>query len=80
VEHLWKHAAIHRDGLFHDPLITTLAGLIGWRVNISDGSGYTCPLFGCACNHRTDSIYDLVLHMKRHPKEIKVFHKCLGIF
>jgi hypothetical protein len=41
-DHLWQHQELSLDGTFCDPLISTLAGLIGSRMDMSDGSNYAC--------------------------------------
>jgi hypothetical protein len=44
--HLRKHSEAFEDGLFHDPLIAILSGLIGWKIDMTNQSGYACPFIG----------------------------------
>jgi hypothetical protein len=56
VEHLPEHKDHFSDGVLHDPLVTTLAGLMGWRLNMADERGFTCPFFGKECYCRAESL------------------------
>jgi hypothetical protein len=78
--HLRQHSDMFEDGLFHDPLIATLSGLIGWRVNMTDGSGYACPFLGAGCNCTCGTFEELKVHVKDHPKNVRIYQKMLGIF
>jgi hypothetical protein len=63
VEHLQAHSDQHWDALFHNPFIATLAGLIGCRLEMSDGAGFICPFFGDGCDFRPKSITELDVHL-----------------
>jgi hypothetical protein len=41
-EHLLQHRGLGLDDAFHDPLIATLAGLIDWRMDMSNVKKFAC--------------------------------------
>jgi hypothetical protein len=63
VEHLQDHRDQYSDGLFHDPLIATLAGLMGCRLDMTDGAGFVCPFHGQGCTFRAETLTYLKAHL-----------------
>jgi hypothetical protein len=78
--HLRKYPEAFEDGLFHDPLIATLWSLIGWKVDMTDQSGYACPFLGAGCQHKCRTFEELQEHIKEHPKNIRIYQKIFDIF
>jgi hypothetical protein len=78
--HLQEHSELYENGLFSDPLIATLAGLIGSRLDMAEGTNFACPFLGNGCNCRAKSFTKLKAHMKKHPKDIKIYHTNFVVF
>jgi hypothetical protein len=75
-----NHAELNEDGIFHDPLFTTIMGLIGVRANLSDMRDFACPYYKMRCDYKADSWEDLIAHQRTHTREVRMFSDTLGYF
>jgi hypothetical protein len=64
--HLDQHPELRDDELFHDPFITKLTRLLGWKIGMRDGKGYACPFSWSGCNYKAESVSDLKQYMRWH--------------
>jgi hypothetical protein len=74
------HSDEHKDALFHEPFMATLAGLTGYRLDRSDGARLACLCFGDGCDFGAKSIPELGIHPDRHPSEGRISLEYLGVF
>jgi hypothetical protein len=82
MQHLLQYAEVYQDGLFTDPLIATLAGLIGCRIDMFDAinSGFTCLFSGGGCTYGDRHLSDLREHMEKYSGSAKLYLKVLSMF
>jgi hypothetical protein len=76
---LLQHQELGVDSAFYDPLIAKLAGLIGWRMDMSDLKKFVCHCYANWYKYRTKNATKIKTHLLGHPIAVRLFQKALSV-
>jgi hypothetical protein len=60
--------------------MANLKGLIGYRLDMSDGAFFACPILGNEWDFRAKRITELGIYLDRHPSGSRIYLEYLEIF